>query len=294
MRRRRWPLAVAAALLACAVLGPVLHAYRLHWQDGAAWSVRGADSVREALAPGGTLRTGAGQRLEVSIARIGALWLSPDSQLAMLRTAPGGHRVRLDHGHLRARVWAPPGYFGVNSGQAEVIDLGCDFDLWVEDDRSGRVAVRSGWIVMRLAGVEQTVPAGHVLHFDATRPGIPLRDEAPAPLGEVIGKLDAGLASGALTPAERGDLVAAILAGAEDADAFTLLSLLTRHPDLAAGPLYPRLAQALGGAQIEPAHRQRWVEGDAEAMHAWWRKLPVPPKQWWRYWRDGFDAWIGE
>lgn len=282
--RRRWPLALAASLLLVCTAGYLLHAHRLHWDTGRAWAMR--DGAGASLAPGEYLETGAGERVELRVARIGQLTLSPGSRLGLLATGPGRHRVNLERGHLRARIWAPPGYFGVHSGAAEIIDLGCDFDLFVAADRAGRVVVRSGWIVYRIGGHEQLVPAGHVLRFDAERPGTPLREDAPKAVRELVGRFDQLL--GVASPeSEAVHEVAEALAGqARDADAFTLLSMLSRRPDLAAGPLYPRLAAALGVPVDDADHRQRWAAGEVAPRVAWWARLPTQPKQWWRNWRD--------
>jgi len=282
--RRRWPLALAASLLLISTAGYLLHAHRLHWDSGRAWTMR--DGAGAGLAPGEYVETAAGQQVRLSVARIGQLTLSPGSRLGLLTTGPGRHRVSLERGHLRARIWAPPGYFGVHSGAAEIIDLGCDFDLFVAADRSGRVVVRSGWIVYRIGGHEQLVPAGHVLRFDAERPGTPLREDAPPAVRELVGRFDQLLGGASPAPAALHEVAGALALQARDADAFTLLSMLSRRPELAAGPLYPRLASALGVPGDDADHRQRWVAGEFAPRVAWWARLPTQPKQWWRNWRD--------
>lgn len=287
--RRHWPLALAASLLLCAVAAYLLHGLRLHWDEGRAWTLSSELQGSGQIAPGDVLATSAAETVELSVARIGRVVLSPMSRLSLLGTGPSRHRVRLDHGHLRARIWAPPGYFGVHSGTAEIIDLGCDFDLWVETDHSGRVAVRSGWIVYRVGGHERLVPAGHVLEFDARRPGTPLREDAPPAVRELVREMDALLAAASLDSLRLNALSVELAGTARDAEAFTLLSLLSQRPGLAAGPLYPRLATALKVPVDDPVHRQSWIAGEQAPRNTWWKLLPTQPKQWWRNWRDLFD-----
>src|SRR5690606_20607926 len=140
------PWAVAACL---AILLVGAHYYRLAWTPGAHWPVShgSADArPRARLVPGADVVTRDGEHARITVARIGHITLSPHSRLRLLETAGGRHRVALDRGHLRARIWAPPGYFRVAAGTAEVVDLGCDFELWQQEEGEGRVLVRSGWI----------------------------------------------------------------------------------------------------------------------------------------------------
>lgn len=153
-------------------------------------------------------------------------------------------------------------------------------------DRSGRVIVRSGWIVYQIGAHERLVPAGHVLTFDNSRPDTPLREDAPPSVRDLVGRFDA-FQKAADPDTEALKVVAEALAiAARDAVAFTLLSILSQRPELAAGSLYPRLAAALGVSADDDRHRQRWIAGEAEPQSAWWKKLPTQPKQWWRNWRD--------
>lgn len=270
---------IAAAALAVAVWLP----WRLYWSADAPWPVTAeAAALPPALAVGDTLQTGAGQHARVAIARIGALEVSPETRLSLVETRSGRHRVALETGHVHARVWAPPGAFGVLDGGAEVIDLGCVFDLWKRADGSGRLAVGSGWVMHSEGGRETLVPAGYALDFGPDHVGLPLRPAAPAAFAEAVVALDHTLQAGrrdATAETRIADLAA-------PDDAFTLLSLLTRYPILAEGPLYPRLAETIGATPLDARHRQAWAGGSVHAINAWWDRMPRPPKQWWRNWRD--------
>lgn len=285
--RAAWLRRVAFAGVAAIVLLQAGHLYRLAWSDGTPWRVRSVDAAGVqalgTLAPERTLTTGAADSADIDVARIGRIALSPQSTLRLLETRSGRHRVELQSGHLRARIWAPPGYFAVTDRQAEVIDLGCDFDLWKRPDGSGRVLVRSGWVAYRVGAEDVLVPAGYAMHFSAEHPATPLRPQAATAFATAVQALDAALLR---ADAQAADAAAQIAAdSAQDADAFTLLSLLSRHPGLAHGALYPRLAQALN-ATAEPGHRAAWASGETAAVQAWWERLPTQPKRWWTHWRD--------
>lgn len=287
-RRRRWIAALAACLVAAIGL-TAGYAYRLAWSEGRPWPVHAAagGSIQTTqVAPGEWLDTGAQESLTVAVARVGRVELSSQSSMRLIETRSGHHRIELDRGHLRARIWAPPGYFTVDAGSAEVVDLGCDFDVWKRADGPGRVAVRSGWIVFRLGAREVLLPAGFAMDFDAQRASTPLRTGAAPAFARAVTALDHAL-DGDDAPAERvAALSVEVAATAADADALTLLSLLTRQPTLARGALYPRLARALGVSGRDVAHRAAWARGEQTAIDAWWRRMPTQPKHWWSNWAD--------
>lgn len=287
-RRRRGVAAVLAAGLAASLVLYGGNAWRLAWIDGKPWRVDASAGVEAPaeLVPGAVLETGARESLSVEVARIGRIRLSPRSTLRLLETRSGRHRVALDQGHLRARIWAPPGYFGVDAGTAEVVDLGCDFDLWKDAAGHGRVYVHSGWIAYRVGAREVLLPSGFAMDFDAERASTPLRPEATPAFVQAVRELEHALDSADGSSATAELSAERVATEATDADAFTLLSLLTQSPSLANGTLYPRLARALGIVADDSAHRAAWAAGDQAAIAAWWRRMPTQPKQWWSNWAD--------
>lgn len=289
-RRFRHFARVLAAGLAATLLLYAGHVHRLGWSDGAPWQVTGDGDtvVSGVVAPGGLLETDAQESLRIAVARIGEITLSPASTLQLVETRAGKHRVDLQQGHMRARIWAPPGYFGVADGNSEVVDLGCDFDLWKQPDGRGRVYVRSGWVAYRVAAHEVLVPAGYGMQFDAEHPSTPMRPEAAAAFVQAVRHLERALATRDVSPRDTLAASAAVAHAAQDADAFTLLALLSEHPRLADGDLYPRLAQALKTTQNDAEHRSAWIAGRRAAIDAWWTLLPTSPKRWWANWSDVF------
>ena len=287
IRVRRRAALVAVAMAACVLAVVVAHQYRLQWQSGLAWPVRPmAGAAGDArLAPGQRITTGHNDPTTIDVARIGRIDLSPDSSMRLIATRSRHHRAELEYGHLRARIWAPPGDFGLVDGNVEIVDLGCDFDVWKAVDGSGRLFVRSGWIAWRSGARERLVPEGFGLRFDAVRSSTPLRADAAATLVDAVDAIDRVLAAHGQRHADLDASARAVADAAADADAITLLSLLTEHPSLASGPIYARLARAWAIA-LDPSHRSAWAAGDRAAVDAWWDRLPQPPKRWWLHWRD--------
>ncbi|MGI8561717.1 MAG: FecR domain-containing protein, partial [Luteimonas sp.] len=230
--------------------------------------------------------TASNETAKIAVARIGSIALSPDSTLRLVETEKGKHRVALEQGHLRARIWAPPGYFGVRAGSAEVVDLGCDFDLWKNHDGSGRVFVRSGWVSYRVGVEDILVPEGYALSFAGRTAQTPLRPDAPGAFASAVRELERVAGSGDADGKAVEEAAQRVASAARDRDAFTLLSLLSRQPRLASTALYPRLGAALGVRADDLAHRQAWQTGDHRAINAWWKKIPTQPKRWWANWKD--------
>ena len=148
-------------------------------------------------------------------------------------------------------------------------------------DGGGRIHVTSGWVMHSVDGQETLVPAGSDLDFTRERSGIPLAVNADAGFRAAIGQFDRAMAAGQ-RPA---DAEALIAREATAADRFTLLTLLTRYPALASGPLYPKLATMFDETPT-PGHREAWRHGSVHAMNQWWEQIPRPPKAWWLNWRD--------
>jgi hypothetical protein len=213
--------------------------------------------------------------------------VAPSSSVRLLATRTGHHRVALDHGRIRAKIWAPPGHFGVAVGDARFIDLGCEFELTAFDG-AGSLTVTSGWVAYDRGSREVLVPAGHLATYSRTGIGTPARTDASNELREALRRLDQ-LSSGAA--GDEGVRAAAeqVARAARDTDQYALLSMLTRHPKLASGSAYTRLHAILFGERpLDEGHRARWIDGDVSAVNEWWSRLPRQPKAWWLDWQDAF------
>ena len=165
-RTRRWRVALAtAAVLAVCVFGlRVWFQQRLQWEAGAPWQViaqtgdvriDGRKQQAQALSLDGTLETGANAMTRLRAAGIGEVAIGAGSRLRLLETRTGRHRVQLEQGSLWARVWAPPGQFGVGVAGAHVIDLGCEFLLKVDADGNDSALLARAQQVAAVAGLDR-------------------------------------------------------------------------------------------------------------------------------------------
>ena len=296
-RMRRWPVAVAAvATLALLAIGVrTWYGHRLDWPAQQPWQMAliegevriDGHTVPSAtrLAPGAVLDTGDG-RARLRAARIGEVVVGEHSRFRIVATGGGRHRTELQRGRLWARVWAPPGAFGVSTPAGEVFDLGCEFVLDAREDGSGALSVRSGWVQVDNRWREVLVPQGARVEFGiGGRPGTPVDLGASDDFRAALRALDAQ-ADDALPDA---DAVRALVAASRPQDAISLLSLLQARPQLAEGPVYDRLAALMPvDARVTRAALR---EQGALALSPWWDALPYPRmKRWWMHWPDAFGA----
>lgn len=285
-------LALAAMLSAIALGGRYWYVQRLQWPAGQGWEtwlvagqaevdgLRLSDSA--ALAPGSVIETATNGVARIQVARIGEVVLGHDSQLRLVQTRAGLHRVQLDRGTLWARIWAPPGSFGVGVPAGDAYDLGCEFLISTDAAGNGLLRVQSGWVQFEEAGVEVLVPQGAQADLHAHGlPGTPYASDAAPEFVAALRQIDArdGL--------DVGDAERRLLAATRREDAITLVSLLARYPALRAGPVFDRAAQMLPAGVT----REELAARGTHALDPWWRALPYPPmKRWWLQWPDAMRA----
>ena len=296
MRRRGWRIAFAAAamLALCALGAGAWFQQRLHWDAGAPWQViaqqgdvrvDGRAQQARALAQDGTLETGANAMTRLRAAGIGEVAVGAGSRVRLVETRTGFHRVQLEQGSLWARVWAPPGQFGVGVAGADVIDLGCEFLLKVDADGSGSLSVLSGWVQVDNLRREVLVPQGTRVRVNGDgAAGTPHAFGASDAFVAALEAIDAR--NGAVAP--DGEEVRRLIAASQARDAISLLVLLRDYPQLAEGPLFERLATLLPMPQ---ATRDAWRTDRMAVLNAWWDALPYPRvKRWWTQWPDAFSS----
>ncbi len=296
--RRRWrAVAAIAAMLALFAVG--LHAgfnYRLQWPQAQPWRIAAfegnvridghAIDANAQLAPDTVLETGPGGTARLAVARIGEIVIGEDSRFSLRQTGSGRHRTVLEHGRLWARLWAPPGAFGVATPAGDVYDLGCEFVLHAREDGSGALTVRSGWVQIDNAFREVLVPQGARVEFGpGGRPGTPYDLGANVAFLDALREIDA---QGSRIHPDS-EAIRTLVTQARQEDAISLLLLLQARPHLADGPLFDRLNELLPPAAL--VTRAAWRERGAAALSPWWDALPYPRiKRWWLHWPDAFGA----
>jgi hypothetical protein len=275
--RRRWPLLAAAALLLAAVGAGFLllrgRGPEVDWPPALeGWGYerglgRGSPSEHGVLAVGGWLETDGLTHARLEVADIGALDVHPGSRLRLLRTAADEHRLRLERGRVHASVLAPPRLFLIETPAALAVDLGCSYDLVVDERGDGWLDVRTGWVALEREGIESRVPAGARCFMRRDRgPGTPHWREAPDALAAALSRLDF----------ERDDAaLESVLALARPDDGLTLWHLLPRTEGARRAATYDRLAALVEiPTEVSAAEeRRRTLALEPAGLEAWWSQV---------------------
>ncbi|MGH9805020.1 MAG: hypothetical protein ACRD4D_07595, partial [Candidatus Acidiferrales bacterium] len=230
-----------------AVAGVVLLVAAGFWllrsANGAGWEVEslagtprvGKQAVEGTgrLPVGEWLETDAASRARISVGLIGDVEVEPRSRLRLVRAQIRDHRLALARGRMRARIWAPPRLFFVETPAALAVDLGCVYTLEVDESGAGLLRVESGWVQLESASRESVVPAGAVAAMSpGAGPGAPYYPEASEAFKASLMALDFGAAEA------HAQALTVVLAEARREDSLTLLSLLSRVAAEERGQVY--------------------------------------------------------
>jgi hypothetical protein len=236
------------------------------------------------LAVGQTLSTDASSRARVAVSTIGEVTVDTNTRVRLVETRDAHHQLALERGTLHAFIVAPPGQFVVDTPSATATDLGCIYDLFVDEDGSGLLTVFSGWVAFEDKGRESFVPAGASSRTDRLNgPGTPRYDDAEQAFQDALDEIDYSRDA-----ARKVDALRVVLERARPRDAMTLWHLI------------PRLASANRGAVVDTlaAHvamppavtRDAVMRLDRGALDQWWDALGLLDVGWWRKWKGPYPA----
>ncbi|MDB4953014.1 MAG: hypothetical protein JWO36_583 [Myxococcales bacterium] len=219
--------------------------------EGGAVACGGRQIATGVLPVGGVLDTGLHQ-VDLSIADIGTAQLGPNTRVSLDRSTTAGHHLSIDHGHMHARVAAPPRLFAISTKHAEVTDLGCEYTIDVDASGAGSLHVLSGKVELATkSGAIVVAPAGtHTKILAGQAPGLPLRDAGDVAFEAAIDGYLAGDPSAFDT----------VLALASPADAITLIDLA-----IIDAPHRPAVLAKLG--QLAPPPEGVTIDGAAANQH---------------------------
>jgi len=274
VRRRRWPAAVIAGGLAAIAIA-VIFLWRRDGDGsgnacqrasaGFAFAVEGGAArcggdvaSRGTLPVGAWLETSGDAVADVRVADIGKLTVYGDSRVRLVGTGASGHRMELARGKVAARVVAPPRLFVVYTPVAAAVDLGCAYELTVDDNGRTRLRVTSGVVSLEGHGFVAYAPMGtEVLAAPGRGPGTPVAISAPDELRAAVARFDGGDPSA----------VRAIAEAAGARDTITLWNLLSRTTAADRAAVFARLDEL---SERPPTVRAEDVlAGDAGAIERW-------------------------
>jgi ferric-dicitrate binding protein FerR (iron transport regulator) len=285
VRRRRWALGVTSAALVAAAIAAIWI-----WRNdggggddggdgegcrssgpGFAFAVAGGPArcggdvaSRGTLPVGAWLETSGGAVADVRVADIGELTVYGDSRVRLVGTGAAGHHMELARGKVAARVVAPPRLFVVDTPVATAVDLGCAYELAVDDSGRTRLHVTSGVVSLEGHGLVAYAPRGtEVIAAPGRGPGTPVAVSAPDELRAAVARFDGG------DPSALG----AIVDRAELRDSITLWNLLSRTTAGARAAVVARLEQLSG--RPRNVRTEDVLAGDAGAIERWREALDV-------------------
>ena len=192
--RFRWPLAAAASVLVLFGALAVSRAVVRPWavvllRDTTGWMA--AIRTRPALTTGEWIVTDAATRARLNVGSLGKAEIGPLSRVRLVRAAVTEHRLELAEGTLRARIWAPPRFFVVQTPSAVAVDLGCVYTIRVNRSGAGYLRVESGEVELAGRQHRALVPAGNTVHISqAAGPGLPYSDRSSAVFIGALTKLE--------------------------------------------------------------------------------------------------------
>ena len=220
--------AVSAALVVLIIIGAV--AYK-NYGPRASWEVTSLAGMPKVggktignegrISVGEALETNDSSRAQISVGAIGQVDIDPNSRVRLIEADVTEHRLALDRGRIKARIYAPPRLFFVDTPSAEAIDLGCAYTLEVDDAGRSFLHVTSGWVMLVLKGRESYVPIGAMCETrPGTGPGTPYFEDASGTFRDALAKFD--FESGGM------DALNVALKEARERDSFTLWHLIQR------------------------------------------------------------------
>jgi FecR protein len=236
------------------------------------------------FAAGQTIETDSLSRASITDEKTGEVEVEPDTRVRMLENSSTRKQLALDHGTIRASIWAPPGEFVVDTPSAVTVDLGCAYTLHVDDSGAGILRTTLGWVGFKLKGRESFIPAGAACATrPGTGPGTPYFEDASEALRSALAKFDFGPDE----PEARSAALATILAESRKRDALTLWHLISRVSGEERGEVYDKLA----GFVPPPADvtRDGVLQLDQPMLDSWWNELGLGDASLWRTWERSWS-----
>ena len=219
---------------------------------------RGA-SARIVLKDDGDTTNGSGtsQAPKKILKEIGTIDVAAGSLLRRVGKDGDRFRFALERGSISARVTAPPRLFIVETPSSHAVDMGCAYDLSVDDDGGTTLKVTGGWVLLEKPPHTAAVTAGMSCRSSAMGViGTPFREEASADFKSALSDFDQGKPT-----------LPTVLKLAEAEDAMTLWNMLASTKPASRGSVYDRLAQL--SPPPEGVTRTGVLDLDKEMLQLW-------------------------
>jgi hypothetical protein len=250
-RRPVWPLAAAAALIVCMILGALrFYTPANRWRAIEESGV--ADVPHSILRAGDVVRTERGS-VRLQSPAVGTIDLGANTTMRLIENRSRRHRLALAAGTIHAKTTSQPGVFVIDTPKARAIDLGCEYTLTIAPGGGGELHVLAGWVDLTHGYEQSLVPQGAsaMITTDGSLT-VPVFDDATPAFHEAVSKHD----------------MPTIVALARTRDAFTLLNLFRLASPDERTLLYDRLNQLVPAPfSITRESVRYWTPSSTEL---WW------------------------
>jgi hypothetical protein len=140
---------------------------------------------------GNWLETDSRSSARITVADIGHVELGPNSRLRLLNTQAMEHRLELAQGSVHASVSSPPRIFIVETPSATAVDLGCAYDLNVDEEGNSILHVTAGEVSLEFNGRTAYVPAFAMCETRrGIGPGTPYSEESSPEFRKALSQFD--------------------------------------------------------------------------------------------------------
>ena len=271
----KWYWAVAAAALLLIGFSTSFFFFQTHATGATTSWHLSRDGLKPTTVRSGQVIATGSSGASMESESIGQVDIAPDSRLRVLPARADHHLLALDHGTIRAFIWAPPAKFVVDTPAAKTVDLGCRYTLSVAKDGTGFLQVELGWVAFEWNKVESFIPEGAACFTRVGHgPDTPYFLDASQAFRNSLIDFDATGNSQALQ---------AVLTAARPRDALTLWHLLERTQGAERSDVYGHLDRLVN---LPPqVTRDGILRGDQKSMDAAWNALQLGDTGWWREWK---------
>ena len=215
------------------------------------------------LAVGDWLETDPTSLVRLIMPKIGQVEVNPQTRIRIKVASEKEYRLELASGKIHATVLAPPRLFLVETPSALAVDLGCSYNLEVNQQGDGFLQVATGWVAFEREGHESVVPAGAQCK---TKKGIglgtPYFPDATEKFTAALARFDFGT--------NKAHALDTVLAESRTRDGLTLWHLLSRVEGADRARVFNQLVlysplpsgvTKEGVLRLDPKMLKQWFEG---------------------------------
>ena len=249
-------------LAAAAIVVVALGAWKLLASNGGGYEVRGVAGTRS-LDVGESLDASADAELDLGA--LGEVRVVKGSRLRVVERGDELHKLYLERGAISASIFAAPRRFQIDTPAGLSVDLGCEYDLVVDDAGATTLSVRTGRVAFETDGRKVLVPHGASCHAVPGRgPDTPVFHDAELEFVAAVRAVEF-----ASEPDEAS--IARVTELDRREDSLSLYHLLDAPSRELRGRIFDRLAQVY--PQPNDVTREGIVAGDERMRASWLAEL---------------------